>query len=146
VIPQFSWFSTLIFRFNCSTQCSLQAAILPAHKKKELGQHWARNKKVSQIEIQVPLKVPDGCSAAAYYADMEQTFLETHRQDQVCRMSVQGVEIATWWFQGSMRMREDISQSLFLSPSLHLKHENERGYLSVSVSVSVSPSPSPSPA
>ena len=66
------------------------------------------NQKVQQIKIQAKLHVPNGCNTAAYYADMEQTFLEFYRQDLFFQMSVQGAEIATWWLQGSVRMKEDM--------------------------------------
>ena len=66
------------------------------------------NQKVSQIKIQVPLHVPDGCNAAAYYADMGHTFLESYSQDQFFQMSVQGVGTSTWWLQGSVRLKENV--------------------------------------
>ena len=66
------------------------------------------NQKVQQIKIQAKLHVPNGCNTAAYYADMEQTFLEFYRQDLFFQMSVQGAETATWWLQGSVRMKEDM--------------------------------------
>jgi hypothetical protein len=43
---------------------------------------------VRQIKIQVPLLVPDGCNAAAYIADLQQTFLESYQQDLFFQMSV----------------------------------------------------------
>jgi hypothetical protein len=67
-----------------------------------------RYQKVSQIKIEVSLHVPDGCNAAAFYADMEQTFLESYSQDHFFQMSVQGVRTATWRLQGSVRMKEDV--------------------------------------
>jgi len=47
-----------------------------------------RYQKVSQIKIKVSLHVPDGRNAAAFYADMEQTFLESYSQDHFFQMSV----------------------------------------------------------
>jgi hypothetical protein len=59
------------------------------------------------------LRVPNGCYAAAYYANMKQTvltFLESYWQEQFFQISVQGVETATWWFQESvtLRMKNDV--------------------------------------
>ena len=67
-----------------------------------------RNQKVSQIKIQVPLHIPDGCNAAAYYADLEQTFFKCYKDALFFQMSVQGVRTATWWLQGSVRLKEDV--------------------------------------
>jgi hypothetical protein len=66
------------------------------------------NQKVPQIRIQVPLHVPDRCNAGAYYADLEQTFFEYYKDALFFQMSVQGVRTATWWLQGSVRMKEDV--------------------------------------
>ena len=54
------------------------------------------------------MHVPDGCNAAAYYADLEQKFLEYYKDALFFQMSVQGVRTATWWLQGSVRLKEDV--------------------------------------
>jgi hypothetical protein len=54
-----------------------------------------RNEKLTQIKIQLPLRVPNGLNIAAYHADLEQTFLETYKQDLLFQMSVHyvGLEV-----------------------------------------------------
>jgi hypothetical protein len=84
-----------------------------------------RYQKVSQIKIKVSLHFHDGCNAAAFYADMEQTFLESYSQDHFFQISVQGVRTATWRLQGSLRMKEDV---LLRNARLRVRNANRHSF------------------
>ena len=72
------------------------------------GSYCPSDEKVSQIRIQVPLPVPDGCNSAAYFADLKQTFLQSYDEDIFFQMSVQGIGTPTWWLRGNVRLKERV--------------------------------------
>ena len=72
------------------------------------GSYCPSDEKVSQIWIQVPLPVPDGCNSAAYFADLKQTFLQSYDEDIFFQMSVQGIGTPTWWLRGNVRLKERV--------------------------------------
>ena len=72
------------------------------------GSYCPSDEKVSQIRIQVPLPVPDGCNSAAYFADLKQTFLQSYDEDIFFQMSMQGIGTPTWWLRGNVRLKERV--------------------------------------
>ena len=60
-------------------------------KSREKQQNYPSTPKVRQIEIEIPLRVPDACNAAANFANLVQTFLESYQQVLFFKMSVQDI-------------------------------------------------------
>jgi len=64
---------------------------------------------VQQVRIQLALRVPDGCDAAAYHADLKTSFLESYaKKDEWFQMSVQGLGTPIWQLQGRAKLEKAI--------------------------------------
>jgi len=67
---------------------------------------------VQQVRIQLALRVPDGCDAAAYHEDLKTSFLESYaKKNEWLQISLQGLGTPTWQLQGQAKLEKAIRHS-----------------------------------